>query len=217
MKNFVLQVQHLSLQVAHKTLFADFNLQLAPGEKVLLYGDSGSGKSTLLKALLGFYPLASGRIWFQNQQLTPATLQTLRAQTVYLPQQMQIPQETVKEMVWHPFLFRHNKKHKPGNNVLHRWLERFQLSPALLENHPDTLSGGEKQRFLLISALLQNKPLYLLDEPTSALDKELQQVVVDTFIKNPHMSLLISSHDPLWHAAADRVVPLQPHEKQPKK
>ena len=70
------------------------------------------------------------------------------------------------------------------------------------------ISGGEKQRILLVSGILLKRKLIFLDEPTSALDKESKRKVIERFQKNNEFTVLSVSHDDEWLDSAARVIEL---------
>ena len=72
---------------------------------------------------------------------------------------------------------------------------RLRLSPAILRQKGPELSGGEKQRLALVSALLLDRPILLLDEPTSALDPDSRRAVYDCLAGLERQTLLMVSHD----------------------
>src|SRR5690606_38675382 len=73
-------------QNAVEPLFEDFDLAIAPGQRVGLVGRSGSGKSTLTRLLLGLHPLEGGRILIDGQDIAGATRGSLRRQIAVVPQ-----------------------------------------------------------------------------------------------------------------------------------
>ncbi|MCK4941335.1 ATP-binding cassette domain-containing protein, partial [candidate division WOR-3 bacterium] len=62
----------------------------------------------------------------------------------------------------------------------------------------EKLSGGEKQRILIVIALLLKRSVFLLDEVTSALDSELKEKVRDFFLKGDDWTVMVISHDKDW-------------------
>lgn len=201
----ILEGTNLSIQVKNRNLFSGFSFEIKEQEKVLLKGESGSGKSTLLHAILGFYPLEQGIIYFKNQKLDASSIHEFRKHTVYVPQTLKFSFDTVEELLLFPFDFRHNKNRKPSRKKIEKWLHFLELPDDLLDTAPDDISGGEMQRIIIIASLLQEKPVYLMDEPTSAMDQELRKKVLEA-IRNTPASLLVTSHDEIWEQYVDRVI-----------
>jgi putative ABC transport system ATP-binding protein len=87
-------------------------------------------------------------------------------------------------------------------------LAQFHLAPEILAQDMTSLSGGEKQRIALVSAILLDRPIYVLDEVTSALDRSCRQAVLEFFLGDGDMTVLLVSHDPDVLQRADQVIDL---------
>jgi putative ABC transport system ATP-binding protein len=100
----------------------------------------------------------------------------------------------------------HDSKGNLGN--VPKLLERFGLPQEILKQQTRELSGGEKQRLVMIAAVLLDRPLILLDEASSALDPESGRLAIDYFRSRDDLSILAVSHDREWEGLADTVVDL---------
>ena len=186
------------------------------GEMTMVMGPSGSGKSTLVAALSGLLKPEEGRVdaldvddlWdhsagridkfrldncgfiFQGFNLFPALTATQQVMTV-LKYQGVAKDEARRRAV--------------------AALEEVGLG-ARLNQKPDSLSGGEKQRIAIARALAKNPALLFADEPTSALDGENGQVVIRLLRRaaTQHGAAVICvTHDPRLEAWADRVIHIE--------
>ena len=95
----MLQIENASIAYGNDILFSGFNLQLERGEIASISGPSGCGKSSLLNAILGFTPLKEGRIVLNGILLDKGNVDVVRKQTAWIPQELALPLEWVKDMV----------------------------------------------------------------------------------------------------------------------
>ncbi len=193
----IIRFDHVSVIAHEKTILSDISFALFSGEKAVLCGKSGSGKSSILKTLLGLHSINLGAVYFQEQPLTPVSVQVIRSCAAYIGQEPMLGAESVREALLLPFQFKSHRDHRPTEAQLIEVLQRLQLPANILSRGSSRISGGEKQRIALARGLLLGKKLYLLDEVTSALDAESKQVVFDVF-SDPHLTVLSVAHDPEW-------------------
>lgn len=193
----IIRFDNVSVTARGKTILIDISLALFAGEKAVLCGKSGSGKSSILKTLLGLHSIKSGTVYFQEQPLTPASVQAVRSCAAYIGQEPMLAAESVREALLLPFQFKTHRDHRPTEARLIEVLQRLQLPADILSRESNRISGGEKQRIALARGLLLGKKLYLLDEVTSALDAESKQAVFEVF-SDPHLTVLSVAHDPEW-------------------
>ena len=195
----IIRFDQVSVIAREKTILSNISFALYPGEKAALCGKSGSGKSSVLKTLLGLHTLKKGMVYFQEQALTPASVQVIRSCTAYIGQEPMLGADTVRAALLLPFQFKAHRDHKPTEAQLIAVLQRLQLPAAILRQESSRISGGEKQRIALARGLLLGKKLYLLDEVTSALDEGSKQAVFEVF-SDPELTVLSVAHDPEWLA-----------------
>lgn len=203
---------------AAKPVLRDINLQVHPGEIVILTGPSGSGKTTLLTMLGGLRAAQCGRLEILGAELLHAektTLTRLRRQVGFIFQAHNLlPYLTALENV------------RLGLEVHPSWLQRGR--PAMDERaaavlaqvglaervsyYPEKLSGGQKQRVAIARALAPEPQLLLADEPTAALDKDSGRMAVELFRRlasEQRAAIVMVTHDNKILDIADRVVTLE--------
>lgn len=167
------------------------DLQVRPGECVVLDGPSGMGKSTLLKLVYANYRASSGRILVRAPQQEPVdvsealprTLVQMRRHTVgYVSQFLRvIPRVSALEVVAEPLLedAADEAARERARESARQWLQRLRIPERLWPLPPATFSGGEQQRVNIARNMIKPRPVLLLDEPTASLDAANTQTVIE--------------------------------------
>jgi len=202
----MISIQNLHLQYGEEVIFRDFNLEISKGENVVLLGPSGTGKSSILHVLLGFVKPQKGMIKVDGQILSPSTIHKIRRKTAWLPQELGLQMETVRELLIEPFSLAANKKQEPCQTEIEEALAALDLDLTMINKKTNEISGGQKQRILLASCILMRKQILLLDEPSSALDAESVESLAKLIRSQKGLTILSSSHDQKWIQHCDRVV-----------
>jgi ABC-type multidrug transport system ATPase subunit len=201
-----IDIQNITVRFQGKCIWENFSMQVNQREKVVLDGRSGIGKSTLFQCLMGFVAPETGTVLINGQALTPQSIWTLRTQLAYVPQEADLGSGQLCQWIKAPFAFKANCSIRNNLSRLPELFDRFLLSADLLDNDVSRLSGGEKQRVAIISAILLDRKIFLLDEPTSAMDRVAGKAVLDFFRSIPDNTILAVSHDGAVLDLADRVV-----------
>ncbi|MDD3043745.1 MAG: ABC transporter ATP-binding protein [Methanosarcinaceae archaeon] len=204
----MIKYENIGISFNNKKVLSDFNLEIGPGQKVLLKGKSGSGKSTLFKILLGFAKPEEGKVYFQKGPISPEKVREIRKAVAYVSQDPDIGEGRVRTLLEEIFSYRANRN-LFDSQKLRSLMEEFELEEDILEKNYEELSGGEKQRVGIIIALLLEREVYLLDEATSALDAGLKQKVADYFLHRRNWTLFIISHDPEWEREDVKIIVLE--------
>ena len=200
----MIQFNNTYFEYDEKPLISGFSVNIARGEKVVIYGPSGSGKSTLVHAILGFIQAEQGEIIVNNLPISPDSINEIRQLTSWLPQDISLPYNSVRDMILAPFEFKANHSRKPSDQEILAEFDKLKLEHNLLEKGITEISGGQKQRILLLTTVLLHKPILLLDEPTSALDAQSVDLVI-TYLKSLTDTTIIAiSHDEKFINAFDR-------------
>lgn len=201
-------VEMLDLRVAYgeKRILAGFSMRVMSGEKICLSGPSGAGKTTLLNLIMGFVYPEQGDVQVMGRPLRPDTARWVRAQTAWIPQDIHVPAQTASDFLLLPFHFRTNKHLLPAQDNIRQMLTLLDLEPSLLSQPLVSVSGGQRQRLAIASALLLQKRILLMDEPTSALDAHSAQLAANAVRAIDDLTVISVSHDPNWAGVMDRVV-----------
>ena len=179
------------------------SIAIERGDLVGLLGPNGSGKTTMLKLIGGMLRPTQGSVEFERRRLADWPRREVARRIAYVPQETHAPFDfSVLEIVLmgrFPHLGPFALEGPEDLAVAERALEATATS-AFSSRLFHTLSGGEKQRVVIASALAQTPELLLLDEPTASLDVghqlEVQQLLTRLNSHgNPNVTIVLSTHD----------------------
>ncbi len=204
-----LAINELTVRMDGQTVLKDFSLAVPAGRKALLTGPSGCGKSTVLRCLLGFVTPQAGSVHVAGERLTAESVWRVRRHLAYVGQEPDLGAGAVRDILQQPFHYRANAALRDNLSRVPELFDAFGLARALLDKSIGDLSGGEKQRVALISALLLDRRIFLLDEVTSALDPASKRKVLDYFQSRTEATALFVAHDAEWFSFVDQVVQMR--------
>jgi iron(III) transport system ATP-binding protein len=166
------RLEHISKRFGADTVaLADIDLEIRAGELFFLLGPSGCGKSTLLRLIAGLHAPSSGRIWFNDRDVT--ALGTEKRNAVMCFQSYALwPHMTVAENVRFGLNVRKIARGEQDRRVAE--VLRLVQMDTYAGRKPNELSGGQQQRVALARALAVRPDCLLLDEPLSNLDAKLR-------------------------------------------
>lgn len=193
----MLHINNACIAFGTEVLFFGFEMKLEKGETACIVGQSGCGKTSLLNAVMGFVPLYEGTIKVGGTLLDKSTIDLVRRQIAWIPQELALPFEWVKEMVSLPFELKVNRSVPFSEERLFMCFDELGLEHELYFKRVNEVSGGQRQRIMLAVAALLNKPLIVIDEPTSALDTGSTDKVLAFFRRQAEKgaAVLAVSHD----------------------
>lgn len=204
----MLYIENASIAYNNEVLFSGFNLHLNRGEIASISGPSGCGKTSLLNAILGFTPLKEGRIVLNGTVLDKSSIDIIRKQIAWIPQELALPLEWVKDMVQLPFDLKANRNSPFSEVRLFEHFEELGLEQELYYKRVNEISGGQRQRMMIAVASMIGKPLIIVDEPTSALDSGSSGKVLTFFrrLTEKGSAILTVSHDEGFAAGCDQQI-----------
>lgn len=149
----------------------DFNLEIKPGEMVVLLGGSGCGKSTALRSLAGLEDIQAGRILVGGQDVTGVPVNKRDMAMVFQAYSL-FPHMTALQNVEFGLEIRGVTRAERRHLAMEK-LDLVGLSDQA-GKYTQQMSGGQQQRVALARALAVNPRVLLLDEPLSALDAKVR-------------------------------------------
>ncbi|MEH2325722.1 MAG: DevA family ABC transporter ATP-binding protein [Nostoc sp.] len=198
-----------------KQILFDINLEIYPGEIVIMTGPSGSGKTTLLSLIGGLRSVQEGSLKFLGEELVGVSqnkLVQMRRNIGYIFQAHNLLGFlTAKQNVQMAVELNDNISQAEAVAKSKAMLGSVGLEKRV-DYYPDNLSGGQKQRIAIARALVNHPPLVLADEPTAALDKQSGRDVVEimqSLAKNQGTTILLVTHDNRILDIADRIVEME--------
>lgn len=189
----------------------DIDLEVPPGQVVVVLGPSGSGKSTLCRTINRLEPIDSGEIYIEGKLLPDEgkDLAALRADVGMVFQSFNLfSHKTILDNVMlAPTKVRKQSKADASKRAM-ELLERVGIA-SQKDKYPAQLSGGQQQRVAIARSLAMDPKIMLFDEPTSALDPEMVNEVLDVMVSlaKEGMTMLVVTHEMGFaRKAADRVI-----------
>lgn len=197
-------------------------LDIDPGDQLVLAGASGSGKTTLLHLIAGLIPLTSGEILWEGKRidsLVERDQDAWRARNVgYIFQNFNLlPGLDVTENILVAAALGGRDAGGEQRRRIRDMLARVGLEKRA-DQKPARLSMGEQQRVAVVRSLINNPRLILADEPTASLDRDNASIVLDllqTLCRERGSMLILATHDHDVIAHFQRVVELERPEVIP--
>ncbi|HGD6441355.1 TPA: amino acid ABC transporter ATP-binding protein [Streptococcus agalactiae] len=188
------------------------NLEIEPGQVVVLLGPSGSGKSTLIRTMNALESIDDGSLVVNGHELANSSskeLVNLRKEVGMVFQHFNLyPHKTVLENITLSPIKVLKQSKKEAMEIAEKYL-KFVNMWERKDSYPSMLSGGQKQRIAIARGLAMHPKLLLFDEPTSALDPETIGDVLSVMQKlaNDGMNMVVVTHEMGFaREVADRII-----------
>ncbi|KAA3602898.1 MAG: ABC transporter ATP-binding protein [Calditrichaeota bacterium] len=197
----ILKTQNLSVGIQNQVFLKNLNIEIPKGEILWIIGKNGSGKTSFLKTVLKFIPIIEGEIFVNGNSVNEIDFESLSKLAAFVPQKYIGSFEiTVMDFLLTSRLSLENKiwgVSKKTKEKIDGYLEWYGLQKFKNRKFSE-LSGGERQKILILGALVQETELILLDEPLNSLDPHHQFEICEIAIhlaKNEKKGLVIVTHD----------------------
>ena len=185
-----------NVKISHGKFSLQADFEIEKGKKIALLGPSGGGKSTLLSAIAGFKTPDSGRIFFENTDIT-STPPAKRPIALLFQNYNLFPHLSVRNNIALGITTTLKLSLKEIETI-DKALLRVGLD-GLGNKMPSELSGGQQQRVALARCLIRKQPILCLDEPFAALGPALKKEMLDLvqeIAETTNATLLMVTHQP---------------------
>jgi iron complex transport system ATP-binding protein len=201
MTSAIMRLENISFAYETSPVVRDLSLSIQQQDFIGLIGPNGSGKSTLLKLMGAILKQDSGSILFNEFHLSQINKKQFAQSVSWIPQDhpMVFPFK-VSEIVLmgrHPYLSSLSFESEEDFVIAQRAM-KSTMTLQFADRYFNEISGGEKQRVMIASALAQNPEIMLLDEPTAALDLKYQVEILSILKRlntDSKMTLVMAMHD----------------------
>lgn len=159
----------------------DFSLKVNRGDKIAIIGKTGSGKTTIAQLMLRMYDIDLGSITYDGQDIKNILLQNLRQQISYVPQDVFLFSDTVKNNI------KFGKANATDDEVkaaakkacIYEEIVSFEKGmETVVGERGVTLSGGQKQRISIARAMIKDPALVIFDDCLSAVDARTEKTIL---------------------------------------
>lgn len=196
-----IEFKNVSFKYAEDLPYAlkDISFKLEPGKTLAILGRTGSGKSSIVNVLLRLYDINEGEILVDGHEVKDVTLNSLRENISYVPQDDFLFSKTVKENI--EFHYEHElddemiEKYAKIAGVYDDIIEFKDGFDTILGERGVTLSGGQKQRVSIARALAKEKNVLIMDDSLSAVDTQTEEEILKNLnTDEADVSKIIISH-----------------------
>jgi ATP-binding cassette, subfamily B, multidrug efflux pump len=203
----------------------DINLRIPAGSSLAIVGPTGSGKTTLVSLIPRIYDAAPGTVWIDGKPVREFSLEPLRRQIGFVPQETFLFSETVRENI------AFGKENATDEEVsaaaeaanIAQDIEEFpEKYRTLVGERGITLSGGQKQRTAIARAIIRNPRILILDDALSSVDTHTEDKILNhlrevmqnrTTIFISHRVSTVRNADKIAVLHAGRIVELGTHDE----
>lgn len=196
-----IEFKNVSFKYAPELPYAlkDISFKIEPGKTLAILGRTGSGKSSIVNVLLRLYDINEGEILVDGHEVKDVTLNSLRENISYVPQDDFLFSKTVKENI--EFHYEQElddetiEKYAKIAGVYDDVIEFKDGFDTILGERGVTLSGGQKQRVSIARALAKEKNVLIMDDSLSAVDTQTEEEILKNLnTDEADVSKIIISH-----------------------
>ncbi|GIM28344.1 putative ABC transporter ATP-binding protein [Clostridium polyendosporum] len=199
----MIKLENISFTYKNKIALDNVNVRIAEGESVAIIGPNGSGKSTFLKLLNAIIFPSKGKYIFDNTEINEHTLKDIKFLKLFHKRLGFVFQNSDAQLfcstVFEELAFGLMQMELPEEEVNKRVNDCLNLLniDKLKDEHPYSLSGGEKKRVAIASVLAMNPEVITLDEPMNGIDPKgkrfLKELLID--LNKSGKTIICATHD----------------------
>ncbi|GAA1978357.1 energy-coupling factor transporter ATPase [Microbacterium pumilum] len=193
----LIEVRDLTLRRGRTTVLHDVELTVRQGEFAAVVGANGAGKTTLVQAIAGVIPPPRGTVRIGDLDVSRADSRTLSSRIGFVFQnpEHQFIAHTVFDEVAHGLRLQHLAEDEVRERTV-ALLDRFGIADKA-SSHPFLLSGGQKRRLSVGTALVTGAPVLVLDEPTFGQDRARADELLALLreLNDEGTTILVVTHD----------------------
>ena len=194
----VLRLEHVTKRFGGLVAVNDLSFEVKERQIHALIGPNGSGKSTSINMINGSFPVTSGKIYFNDKDITGWKMHKIAAAGMgrtYQNLKLFRSMTALENVMEAPIHVQHQSK-KAARDLAVAELQRVGLGDRM-DYYPSQLSGGQQQRVAIARALAMKPEIMLFDEPTSALDPELVGEVLNVMrsLAKEGMTMVCVTHE----------------------
>ena len=179
----------------------NLNISIHTGEALGLIGLSGSGKSTISKLITRLLNPNLGQIFFKESPINEIKRKNYAKKVQIVFQDLfgsLNPKRLIKDILLDSLEISEENKSIDKLARIKKDFVKVGLSPEILERYPSNLSGGQRQKVLILKAILSEPKFIIFDEPMSSLDIKSQSeiiLIIKELIKSSNLTILFITHD----------------------
>lgn len=191
----VLEVKNVSTKVGDQTLIKEISLELKAGSIQALVGHNGAGKSTLIKTIAGVMEKTKGTIRLLEKYDQDEQYLAFKQHYAYLPEEPMLLTELTVMQHFQLYGMSYGLAEDDLTKLIDKYVTGFELTDKLNE-YPESLSKGMRQKTQMICALLPDPSLLLIDEPFMGLDVHAMEYLEELIVEKARQgtAILITTH-----------------------
>lgn len=183
----LLKLEGVEKTFGTKQVLRGVDLDVAPGQSLVVIGGSGSGKSVMLKNALGLMTPDKGKIFFDGEDVTKATGKAREKMRARIGMLFQSGALFDSLTVWENVAFRlinaEGTKRKDAKERAIATLKKVRLGSDVANLYPAEISGGMQKRVSLARSIISEPDLIFFDEPTTGLDPITADAINDLILE----------------------------------